>query len=115
MKVNKYVFKLKGDDYKLTGTGTLYYENLQATLLKVSEQKEEEKPRKKFLGIFKKKALPTFIINNLVLKDSNPRKNNELKVGIINHDRVATKSFWGTIWGALGQSLIQCTTGTVKD
>ncbi len=117
LQVNKYVFKLKGDDYKVTGTGTLYYENLKAELLKVGEKKEEneEKPKKRLLGIFKKKAIPTFIVNNLVLKDSNPRKNKELKVGVINLTRIHEKSFWGTIWGGLGQSLLQCVTGTVKD
>lgn len=117
LQVNKYVFKLKGDDYRVTGTGTLYYENLKATLLKVGEKQEEkeEKPRKRLFGIFKKKPIPTFIVNNLVLKDSNPRKNNELKVGVINLKRIPEKSFWGTIWGGLGQSLFQCATGTVKD
>jgi hypothetical protein len=117
LQVNKYVFKLKGDDYRVTGTGTLYYENLKATVLKVGEKQEEkeEKPRKRLFGIFKKKPIPTFIVNNLVLKDSNPRKNNELKVGVINLKRIPEKSFWGTIWGGIGQSLFQCATGTVKD
>jgi hypothetical protein len=117
LQVNKYVFKLKGDDYRVTGTGTLYYENLKAELLKVGEKKKEteEKPRKRLFGIFKRKPIPTFIVNNLVLKDSNPRKNGKLVVGNINFTRVPTKSFWGTIWGGLGQSLFQCATGTVKD
>ncbi len=117
LKVNKYVFKLKGNDYKVTGTGTLYYENLKAELLKVGEKQEEkeEKPKKRLFGIFKRKPIPTFIVNNLVLKDANPRKNNELKVGVINLARIPEKSFWGTIWGGLSQSLLQCVTGTVKD
>lgn len=114
LKVNKYIFKLKGDDYRVTGTGILYYQDLKAEVLKVKEE-NEEKPKKRLLGIFKKKAIPTFIVNNLVLKDSNPRKNKELKVGVINLTRIPEKSFWGTIWGGLGQSLLQCVTGTVKD
>ena len=57
LQVNKYVFKLKGDDYRVTGTGTLYYENLKAELLKVGEKQEEkdEKPKKRLFGIFGKK------------------------------------------------------------
>ncbi|MBA4852971.1 hypothetical protein [Emticicia sp. BO119] len=118
LQVNKYVFKLKGDDNRITGTGTLYYENLKATILKVKDQKLEEKkekPRKRLFGIFKRKPIPTFIVNNLILKDSNPRKNGNLKSGTINLMRDPHKSFWGTIWGGLGQSLFQCATGTVKD
>ncbi|GAB3501581.1 hypothetical protein [Emticicia fontis] len=118
LQVNKYVFKLKGDDYRVTGTGTFYYENLKATLLKVQNNELEEKkgePRKRLFGIFKRKALPTFIVNNLILKDSNPRKNGKLVTGNINLEREPTKSFWGTIWGGLGQALFQCATGTVKD
>lgn len=115
LQVNKYVFKLKGDDYRVTGSGTLYYENLKATLLKIGEKTDtvQEKPRR--FRLFKKRAVPTFLINNLVLKDSNPSKKNNLRVGTISHTRVPTKSFWGTIWGALGQSLIQCVTGGRKD
>lgn len=118
LKVNKYVFKLKGDDYRVTGSGTLYYEDLKATLLKVQDnnlEEEKAKPRKRLFGIFKRKPIPTFIVNNLILKDSNPRKNGKLVVGNINMERNPTKSFWGTIWGGLSQSLFQCATGTVKD
>lgn len=118
LKVNKYVFKLKGDDNRVTGSGTLYYEDLKATVLKVVDknlEEKKEKPRKRLFGIFKRKALPTFIVNNLILKDSNPRKSGKLVTGNINLTRVPTKSFWGTIWGGLSQSLFQCATGTVKD
>lgn len=112
LQVNKYVFKLKADDYRVTGSGTLYYENLKATILKVDKETVEKKPR---FRLFKKRALPTFIVNNLVLKDSNPRKNDKLKEGIINYERPDTKSFFGAIWGGLSQSLFQCVTGTVKE
>lgn len=118
LKVNKYVFKLKGDDYRVTGTGILYYEDLKATLLKVKNdelEEKKEKPRKRLFGIFKRKPIPTFIVNNLILKDSNPRKSGKLVVGNVNLTRIPEKSFWGTIWGGLGQSLFQCATGTVKD
>lgn len=118
LQISKYVFKLKGDDNRVTGAGTLYYENLKATVLKVDDknlEEKKEKPRKRLFGIFKRKPIPTFIVNNLILKDSNPRKSGKLVVGNINHARISTKSFWGTIWGGLGQSLFQCVTGTVKD
>ncbi|RFS15125.1 hypothetical protein [Emticicia sp. C21] len=118
LQVNKYVFKLKGDDNRVTGTGTLYYENLKATLLKVVDknlEEQKEKPRKRLFGIFKRKPLPTFIVNNLILKDSNPRKSGKLVTGNVNLTRVPEKSFWGTVWGGLGQSLFQCVTGAVKD
>ncbi|PLK45949.1 hypothetical protein [Emticicia sp. TH156] len=112
LKINKYVFRLKADDYRVTGTGILYYENLKATILKVDKETVEKKPR---FRLFKKRAVPTFIVNNLVLKDANPRKNNQLKTGTINYKRPRTKSFFGAIWGGLAQSLFQCVTGTVKD
>ncbi|RYU95275.1 hypothetical protein [Emticicia agri] len=118
LQISKYVFKLKGDDNRVTGTGTLYYDNLKATLLKVQDDQLEEKkgePRKRLLGIFKRKPLPTFIINNLILKDSNPRKSGKLVTGNVNLTRDPTKSFWGVVWNGLGQSLFQCVTGTVKD
>ncbi|UTA67731.1 hypothetical protein [Emticicia sp. 21SJ11W-3] len=112
LKINKYVFRLKADDYRVTGTGTLHYENLKATILKVNKDTVEKKPR---FRLFKKRALPTFVVNNLVLKDANPRKNNQLKTGTINYKRPRTKSFFGAIWGGLSQSLFQSVTGTVKD
>ncbi len=118
LQVNKYVFKLKGDDNRITGTGTLYYENLKATVLKVVDknlEEKKEKPRKRLFGIFKRKPIPTFIVNNLILKNSNPRKSGKLVVGNINLTRDPTRSFWGTIWGGLSQSLFQCATGTVED
>ena len=112
LDIKKYVFKLKADDYRVTGSGILYYENLKATILKVDKETVEKKPR---FRLFKKRALPTFIVNNLVLKDSNPRKNDKLKEGIINYERPRTKSFFGAIWGGLSQSLFQSVTGTVKE
>lgn len=112
LDIKKYVFKLKADDYRVTGSGILYYENLKATILKVDKETVEKKPR---FRLFKKRALPTFIVNNLVLKDANPRKNNKLKEATINYERPDTKSFFGAIWGGLSQSLFQCVTGTVKE
>ncbi|WP_337041568.1 hypothetical protein [Emticicia sp. 17c] len=114
LQVNKYVFNMKGNDNYVTGTGILYYENLKANILKVDKTPDEEAPKRRF-RLFKKRPVPTFLVNNLVLKDSNPSKKNKLRTGTIKYTRVPTKSFFGTLWGGLSQSLFQCVTGTVKD
>ena len=107
LHVNKYTFKIKADDNLVTGTGLLLYDNLVANLLK-----EDDEEGGKSL---KKRALPSFLINSLVLKDSNPSKKNQLRTGTINYKREPTKSFFGVIWSGLSQSLIQCVIGNKKD
>ena len=67
------------------GKVNMYYKDLKITLLK----KED--------GIMKKKGFLSFLANNLLVIDENPR-GGEFRIGTINFQRSKTSSFFNLMW-----------------
>jgi hypothetical protein len=85
--MNGMSFDLHGNDYSMDGTIKLLYENLDVAILE--KDKGATKTDKKFL---------TSLIANLVIKDSNPKGDNEVRVQQVNLSRDINRSLFNLCW-----------------
>ncbi len=84
-------FNMSGTDYRTTGDFRFDYNNLKINLLN-EPGKGEEKSAKKVIS---------FLVNQLIINDSNPDANEIYHVGKVNHPRDAEHTFFKNLWQSL--------------
>jgi hypothetical protein len=89
--IQKVEFDVKGNAIGSTGTMKMYYNNLKVQLLKEGEDGAAPK----------KKGLLSFLANNLVIKDANPKKGEPLRVAPIQFTRSPSQSFFSLLWKSI--------------
>lgn len=81
-------FNMQGTDYRSWGDFRFNYDNLKVNLLDQD-------------GEHKKKKVLSFLVNQLVINDSNPDANEVYHVGKVNHKRVPEHTFFKNLWQSL--------------
>src|SRR5258705_6146281 len=94
--INGTEFNLQGHDYGMDGTVKFLYEDLRVTML------EKDKGAKEL----DKKSLQTFIAN-VAIKNSNPKKNQDVRVAQVHFDRDMNRSIFHLSWKTLFKGLRQ--------
>ncbi len=89
--VQKFSFNMKGNQFGLKGTSTMFYSNLEVNIYKQSKE----------TGTFKKRKLLTFIANQFMINNSNPIPKKPVRIAKINYKREPSKAFFYTIWKGL--------------
>ena len=93
-RINGTEFNLRGHDYGMDGTVKFLYEDLTVTVL------EKDKGVKEL----DKKSLKTFIAN-IAIKNSNPKKNQDVRVMQVHFDRDMNRSIFHLAWKTLFKGL----------
>jgi hypothetical protein len=93
-KINGTEFNLQGHDYGMDGTVKFLYEDLTVTVL------EKDK------GVMKldKKTLKSFIAN-IAIKNSNPKRNEDVRIIQVHLDRDTNRSIYYLVWKTLFKGL----------
>jgi len=79
-------FKLTGNNYRADGSVTILYDDLKIDFLEMDDNKPTDK-----------KHITSFI-SNIIRKNSNPKKDEEVRVGEVHHERDMNRSFYNLIW-----------------
>lgn len=90
-------FDMQGDDSRNWGDFRFDYDNLKISIL--NDPSEEKKSSKSVLS---------FLVNSIIINDSNPDANEVYHVGKINYKRVPEHPFFKTIWQSLLEGIKQC-------
>lgn len=93
-KVNGVEFNLQGHDYGIDGNVKMLYEDLKVTMLEKDKQTKE----------IEKKGLLSFIAN-IVIKNSNPKKNEEPRIMQVHLDRDTNRSIFFMSWKVILKGL----------
>ncbi len=93
-KINGAEFSVQGNDYTADGTVTLLYEDLKVTAL------EKEKGSSQL----HKKPFSSFIVN-ILIKNSNPKKNEDIRVALVHLDRNTNSSLFNFSWKTILKGL----------
>lgn len=96
--IKKVAFDMEGNDYKNWGNFRFDYNNLKINLLHKQAQGQEKSSKK----------LVSFLVNQLIINDSNPDANEIYHVGKVNYTRVPTHTFFKTMWQSLLDGIKQC-------
>lgn len=96
--IKKIYFNMQGTDHRNWGDFRFEYDDLKIRLLN-SETKNGEVKAKKFVS---------FIVNQILINDSNPDVHNVYHEGKINYSRVPEHTFFKTIWQSLLEGIKQC-------
>ncbi|HLR00772.1 MAG TPA: hypothetical protein VK102_10395 [Sphingobacterium sp.] len=89
-------FDMKGTDYRNTGTLNFDYDNLKVSVLNKNQK-----------GKQKSKKVTSFLLNTILINESNPNKKGEYTVGRINYQRVPEYTFFKTLWKSLFEGIKQ--------
>jgi len=84
-------FHITGTDYRSRGDFRFDYDNL-----KIDLKADPDKPRKK-----SSLKIASFLVNQMIINDSNPDANEKYHVGKINHRRVPEHTFFKNLWESL--------------
>lgn len=87
---------MSANDYRNWGDFRFDYDHLKISLLNAPGSDIE------------KKGIASFIVNQILINDSNPDANEQYHVGKINYRRVAEHSFFKTMWQSLLEGIKQC-------
>ncbi len=94
--IRKINFNMSANDYRNWGDFRFDYDHLKISLLNAPGSDIE------------KKGIASFIVNQILINDSNPDANEKYHVGKINYRRVAEHSFFKTMWQSLLEGIKQC-------
>lgn len=89
-KINGLDFGFRGDVFGMDGQVSMRYEDLKVSILKVDPKTGEIKEN----GLLKLAA-------NIIIKNSNPKKNEPPRVELVHYKRVETRSFMNMAWKAV--------------
>lgn len=92
--IKKISFDMEGTDRKNWGTFKFDYDDLKISL----PPKENGKQSK----------VASFLVNQILINDSNPDANEKYHVGKINYTRVPEHTFFKTLWQSLLEGIKQC-------
>lgn len=90
-------FDMQGTDYKNWGEFRFNYDDVKVNLL--------HKPEKDNKG--SKKDILSFLINQILINDSNPTPDGTYRIGQVDYTRVPEYSHFKTIWNALFEGIQQ--------
>lgn len=90
-------FDMQGTDHKNWGTFRFTYDHMKISLLHAPEGASEQK----------KKGALSFLVNELLVNDSNPDASGVYRVGKVEHTRVPEYSHFKTIWKSLQEGIQQ--------
>lgn len=89
--IRKITFDMAGTDYRNWGDFRFDYDDLKITILSA---KDEEGKRSS-------KGILSFLVNQIIINDSNPDANEVYHKGTVEYKRDPTHSFWKTLWQSL--------------
>lgn len=89
-KFNGVEFNLQGYDYGMDGTVNMIYKNLKVAVLRKDKNTKQ----------MKKKGLISFVAN-IFLKNSNPQKNEDVRIAKVHLDRDVNHSIYFLAWKTL--------------
>jgi len=95
-KLNDLIFDFTGDDYSMSGTVKMTYNDLKVDLLE--KDKGATETDKKFL---------TSLFANVIIKNDNPKGNDEVRVEKIYLDRNTNRSLFYLCWKTLFKGIRQ--------
>ncbi|HEY6063076.1 MAG TPA: hypothetical protein VIV35_05675, partial [Chitinophagaceae bacterium] len=86
-KINGAEFSIQGNDYAADGTVKMLYEDLKVAALEKNKSSSQ----------LDTKGLSSFIVN-IIIKNSNPKKNEDARVAQVHLDRNPNSSFFNFSW-----------------
>lgn len=95
--VRKVTFDMQATDHRNWGDFRFDYDNLKIRLL---GEKDEE-------GNRSNRRVLSFLVNQIIINDSNPDANEKYHIGKINYRRVPEYTFWKTLWQSLLEGIKQ--------
>jgi hypothetical protein len=93
-RLNGLEFNLTGTNHNMNGTLKVLYNDLKVALLELD--KGETETDKKFL---------TSLLANMMIKNSNPKGNDEVRVAQVNYPRDVNRSMFNLCWKAMFQGI----------
>ena len=97
--IKKVAFNMEGTDHKNWGDFRFDYDDLKISLLNKKKDENGEQSSKKVVS---------FLINELLINDSNPDKKGVYTVAKVNYTRVPEHTFFKTLWQSLLDGIKQC-------
>lgn len=97
-------FDISGTDYRSRGDFRFDYDNL-----KIALKADPDQPRKK-----SSLKIASFLVNQMIINDSNPDANEKYHIGKIDHRRVPEHTFFKNLWQSLLDGIKQ-TAGISKE
>lgn len=94
--IRKINFNMSANDHRNWGDFRFDYDHLKISLLNAPGSDIE------------KKGIASFIVNQILINDSNPDANEKYHVAKINYRRVPEHSFFKTMWQSLLDGIKQC-------
>ena len=95
--IRKIAFNMEGNDYKNWGEFRFDYDDLKINLLHKPAEGEEQKSKK----------ITSFLINEIIINNSNPEPNGNYNIGKIDYTRVPEHTFFKTMWQSLLEGIKQ--------
>lgn len=96
--IRRVAFNMEGNDYKNWGDFEFDYDDLKINLLHKPEDGEQKGSKK----------LASFLVNELIINNSNPSADGVQLKGKVNYTRESEHTFFKTIWQSLLEGIKQC-------
>lgn len=96
--IKKVAFNMQGTDRKNWGEFRFDYDDLKISLLNKKDENGEQSSKK----------VVSYLINQLLINDSNPDNKGVYTVGKVNYTRVPEHTFFKTLWQSLLDGIKQC-------
>lgn len=96
--IKKVAFNMEGTDRRNWGDFRFDYNNLKISLLNKKDDNGEQSSKK----------VVSYLINQLLINDSNPDSKGVYTIGKINYTRVPQHTFFKTVWQSLLEGIKQC-------
>lgn len=91
-------FNYQANDYRNWGDFRFDYDHLKLNLMNAVDP-----------GMSKtKKGVLSFVVNNILINDSNPDANEKYHIGKVNYKRVPEHTFFKTLWQSMLEGIKQC-------
>lgn len=94
--IRKVSFNMSANDHRNWGDFRFDYDHLKISLLNAPGSDNE------------KKSIASFLVNQILINDSNPDANEKYHIGKVNYRRVPEHTFFKTLWQSLLEGIKQC-------
>lgn len=95
--IHKVAFNMEGNDYRNWGELRFDYDDLKINLLNKPEKGVETKSKK----------LASFLVNEIIINNSNPQSEGQYIIGKVDYTRVKEHTFFKTMWQSLLEGIKQ--------
>lgn len=96
--IHRVAFNMEGNDYRNWGDFEFDYDDLKINLLHKPQDGDQKGSKK----------LASFLVNELIINNSNPSPDGVYLQGKINYTREAEHTFFKTVWQSLLEGIKQC-------